>query len=260
MNVLVKTIGGGIFSKFIVAIQSIVHDRRIDVDLIDNIYVEIDPTRLDVTTQPNPIENETGNPFNFVLDQVMLTPDVVVLARPYAGYTPNHIILGGEEIRKLRVVCGKIKLKDTVLSKVHKDIDSTTLAVHVRLTDMKQHHPELHRGSTTNDYINVIDGLNPNGKIFVSSDNETSLKTLVDKYGAIHNTVTNRWVDESTVYSNGDYYGKYMAEQMHTESFWVDSFVDMISISKCGGLVYKPSNLNNTAMLYSDTISKIYGV
>ena len=45
MNVLVKTVGGGIFSTFTIAIQQILNDIP-NVDEIDNIYIELDNDNL----------------------------------------------------------------------------------------------------------------------------------------------------------------------------------------------------------------------
>ena len=57
----------------------------------------------------------------------------------------------------------------------------------------------------------------------------------------------------------GDYYG-YQLGNMHREFFWVDSFVDMLSLSRCGILLYKLSNLNNTSLFFSKTLTKFYKI
>ena len=258
MNIVVKTVGGGVFSKFMVAIQSILHEVA-DVDTITNIYIEVDMGRLDKRTQPNLILNESGNPFDFVLDQHLVTPDKVILATPRVTYTDHENLMNNaEELRRLRVICGKINIKKTVLDRVVDGVDNKTLGVHIRLTDMSQYHPELHGGSTTKDYITKIGKIITNQdikKIFVASDNELSLKEIRDIYGdmVLSNMVTNRTTSEDT-----PGYCTYQIQQMHTESFWVDTFIDMITLSKCGELVYKVSNLNNASMCFSSTLGKTY--
>ena len=63
MNILVKTMGGGIFSIFTVAIQQILHNVS-NVKDIENIYIEIDKSRQvysnnEIIEWVQKIENET---------------------------------------------------------------------------------------------------------------------------------------------------------------------------------------------------------
>ena len=38
------------------------------------------------------------------------------------------------------------------------------------------------------------------------------------------------------------------------EDFWVDTFLEMLSLSKCNTLIYRVSNLNNASVLFSQAI------
>ncbi len=260
MNVLIKTVGGGIFSKFMVGVQSLI-DTNIDIKDIDSIYINVDYGRLDRNTQPRVIENETKNPFDFVLDQELLVPHVVIPAIPRQSYTDHDILTTKmvEQFNRFRLICDKIKIKNSVLDRVNKNIDENTIGVHVRLTDMAAYHPEHHNQHTTQNYIDKIDSiLTSNNKLFIASDNVESLNTLKKYYGDI--VLTNEVGNRHHMEGGGKDYGLYMAREMHTKSFWEDSFLDMISLSKCSTLIYKPSNLNNTSMGFSKTINKTYKI
>ena len=38
------------------------------------------------------------------------------------------------------------------------------------------------------------------------------------------------------------------------EDFWIDTFLEMLSLSKCNTLIYRVSNLNNASVLFSQAI------
>ncbi len=64
MKVLVKTIGGGTFSKFMVAVDAVIRQIA-NVEDIDSLYIDIDRGRIDKSRQMN----LNLNPFDFVLEQ-----------------------------------------------------------------------------------------------------------------------------------------------------------------------------------------------
>ena len=189
-------------------------------------------------------------------------PDRVILAYhlgPHMNYITHDSLFGTENLRRLRIIVSKIKIKDSVLNKINSNINERTLGIHVRLTDMAQYHPELHRGTTTNDYlikINEVLSNNHFDEIFISSDNYQSLEKIKSTYpNLLYNDVNNRNIDESP-----NNYDIYMANQMHLESFWIDSFLEMLSLSRCGTLIYNSSNLNNTSIIFSKNIQKSYKI
>lgn len=262
MNILVKTMGGGIFSIFTVAIQQILHNVS-NVKDIENIYIEIDKSRQvysnnEIIEWVQKIENETGNPFDFVLEQKNLQPSIVLVASPLKTYDNHENLYGTEELKKLQIICSKIKIKENVLSKIKKDIDKNTLGVHVRLTDMLEHHLDKHKGGSTDEYIYHLKNITSNNNfknIYIASDNEFSLQKIKENFDIIHNDTNNLNKTEH----GGDYYN-YQLDNMHREFFWVDSFVDMLSLSRCGVLLYKLSNLNNTSLFFSKTLTKFYKI
>lgn len=249
MKVLVKTVGGGTFSKFMVAVDAVI--RQIpNVEDIDSLYIDIDREKIDRTRQ----KNISINPFNFVLDQNNEGVTHTVLATPLNNYTN---ILEHPNYKKLSKVCSKIKFKSVVLDNIDESIDENTLGVHVRTTDMNIHHPNYGKSSTDH-YIKKISELNKNNEfknIFVASDNHNSIKLIGQEFDILYNTVGNRCVDEL-----GKGYIHYLRNNSSESQLWVDSFVEMLSLSRCGELLYKMSNLNNASVLFSNTIKKTHRI
>jgi len=255
MNVLVKTVGGGIFSTFTIAIQQILNDIP-NVDEIDNIYIELDNDRYHYSERI--LGSEMINPFDYVLDQKKINPDIILTANFIKTYINHNDLYGTEELKKLQIICGKIKIKQNVLNKINSKINEKTLGVHVRLTDMLEHHIELHKGGSTQEYVDSIKNIineNDIENIFVSSDNEHSLLILKENFDIINNQISN--INKTEF--GGDYF-RYQLDNLHLEYFWVDSFVDMIGLSKCGILLYKLSNLNNSSLFFSKTLNKFYKI
>ena len=248
MKIIVKTIGGGIFSKFMVAIDSIIHNIE-DVNSIDSIYIEVDRSR---TTELNQ-RNLHINPFNFILEQdASVKFDLTIVATVKPVYTD---IINHKNYNKLSIICKKLRVKDTILYKIQ-NLDKNTLGVHVRLTDMNTCHPQ-YGIATTQHYINHIQTIMDNNphltKIFVASDNNQSISILREKFDIIYINVNNRSETEK-----GDGYLNFLMEQSGEEQFWIDSMVEMLSLSKCEELLYKVSNLNNFSVLFSNTIQKTH--
>ena len=257
MNILVKTVGGGVFSKLMIAIQSILYSefsgKINDVNDINNIYIDIDRNRICRIRN----KNININPFNFALEQ----NEDLVFDRTILSHPPKHYggkvytdVLNHKDLNKLRIICSKIKIKKDILSLVNNNIGISTLGVHVRLTDMNRIHPEYGVSSTKN-YIDKINDVivGGNNKIFVASDNINSLKILKDNFNIISNETTNRNSDEKS----GNYM-QYLRNRCSDKQLWIDSFLEMISLSKCGELIYKVSNLNNASVIFSNTIKKTY--
>jgi hypothetical protein len=253
MNVLVNSVGGGIFSIFTIAIQQILNDIE-NVDSIENIYINLDKSRYSYPI--GEVLNESGNPFDFVFDQQIIEPNIVLNANIIKTHLNHDNLYNSEELKKIQIICSKIKIKDTVLNKIRDDISEKTLGVHVRLTDMLQHHNKDHGGGSTKEYVEIIDQIikeNEVKNIFVASDNESSLKILSLNFEIINNDSKN--INETEYGGN---YFKYQLDNLNNEFFWVDSFVDMLSLSKCGILIYKLSNLNNASLFFSKTLTKSY--
>lgn len=250
MKVLVKTVGGGTFSKFMVAVDAVIREIP-NVEGIDSLYIDIDRSRIDKTRQMN----LNLNPFDFVLEQSNDNITHTVIARPLNNYTN---ILENPNYKKLSTVCSKLKIKDVVLDRIDNSITEDTLGAHVRITDMNFMHPEYGK-SSTKDYIKKINELTNEKKfknIFVASDNKKSIELIGNDFDILYNNVNNRSNHEH----GGVNYMTYLRKQSGESQFWVDSFVEMISLSRCGELLYKMSNLNNASVLFSNTIKKTHRI
>ena len=255
MNISIETTGGGIFSLFATAIRQILFDFNHFNALndINNIYIDINRDLYRYK------QNIKSNPFDYVLDQKKIKPDFVLKAfHQGTSYNDHNLLYGTPDLEKLKLICSKIKIKDTIVNKINKEICEDTLGVHVRLTDMLDHHIDLHGGGSTDEYLKCIADIlkfNKVKNIFVASDNVFSLEKIKENFEIIHNQVNN--INKTEF--NGNYLN-YQIENIHKEDFWIDSFVDMLSLSKCGILLNKLSNLNNTALFFSKTLHKFYKI
>jgi hypothetical protein len=117
MNVLVKTVGGGIFSTFTIAIQQILNDIP-NVDEIDNIYIELDNDRYHYSERI--LGSEMINPFDYVLDQKKINPDIILTANFIKTYINHNDLYGTEELKKLQLEVIELRLQN----KIYKELSN----------------------------------------------------------------------------------------------------------------------------------------
>ena len=255
MNIKVNTKGGGIFSHFMLAIQYI-NSTIDDVDKINEIYLDID---RDI---PNERLTHMGkswlsavgekNPYDYVLDQnANCKFDEVLRVYPH-GFGVYHNINEVPELHRLKTIVSKLKIKDTVINKL-KPLKGNALGVHIRLTDMEMIHPEHGTGVTTNTFYEATKKIIEResfDSIFVSSDNDESVEYFKERMDIVYNDVGNRvkWAGD------GSQQIGLQLDRSGDEDFWVDTFLEMLSLSKCKTLIYRLSNLNNASVLFSQTI------
>ncbi|MFT6497636.1 MAG: hypothetical protein ACJATM_001258 [Alphaproteobacteria bacterium] len=255
MNIKVNTKGGGIFSKFMLAIQYI-NSTIDDVDKINEIYLDIDRNipneRLTNEDQSWMSAVGENNPFDYVLDQNPNCKFDEVLRVYPRGFGTYHNINKEPELHRLKTIVSKLKIKDTVINKL-KPLKGKALGVHIRLTDMEMHHPEHGTGIKTNTFYqatkNIIEKESFDS-IFVSSDNDESIEYFKERMGIVYNDVGNRvkWAGD------GRHQLGLQLNNSGDEDFWIDTFLEMLSLSKCSALIYRVSNLNNASVLFSQTI------
>ena len=255
MNIKVNTKGGGIFSKFMLAIQYI-NATIDDVDKINEIYLDID---RDIPNERLTAENKSwlsavgeNNPFDYVLDQNPNCKfDEVLRVYPH-GFGTYHNINKVSELPRLKTIVSKLKIKDTVINKL-KPLKGKSLGVHVRLTDMEMWHPSYGTGIITNTFYEATKRTLQSesfDSIFVSSDNDESLEYFKEKMNIVYNDVGNRVKGAN----DGRHQLGLQLNMSGNEDFWVDTFLEMLSLSKCNTLIYRVSNLNNASVLFSQTI------
>lgn len=255
MNIKVNTKGGGIFSQFMIAIQYI-NATIDDVNKINEIYLDID---RDIPNERLTAENKSwlsavgeNNPFDYVLDQNPNCKFDEVLRVYPRGFGTYHNINTEPDLHRLKTIVSKLKIKDTVINKL-KPLRGKALGVHVRLTDMEIWHASYGKGIVTNTFYEATKRTLQSksfDSIFVSSDNDESLEYFKEKMNIVYNDVGNR------VKGANDGSGQLglQINRSGDEDFWVDTFLEMLSLSKCNTLIYRVSNLNNASVLFSQTI------
>ena len=134
--------------------------------------------------------------------------------------------------------------------------DEQVLGVHVRLTDMKKHHPYLVKGINSDKYVQtILSNCEEYKTIFIASDNIGALKKIEtlfeDQRQILYNS--SQFVAQTEKDTNLD---KIQADNMNKKEFWIEASRDMWSLSKCSFLVYGISNLNNVSFIFNDKWKK----
>lgn len=242
-NIVVNIRAGGIFSKYMTALQNIlIIDKN-----CDEVYLRIvDPRYL---IHPN------RNPFDYVLEQTLDDNyESFEASLSYPRYGNHNPIELSKNFSNLREIVEKIKIKDSILNKVdvlceELDINNKTLGVHVRLTDMNIYHSAEYGKSNIQEYISEIKKIEHQYKrIFVASDNFESIEKLKNEFGNkivfVKGMIRGETEDQDTL--------PLQLEHCKNEKMWIDIFVEMLLLSKCGSLLIRTSNVSNIAILYAD--------
>ena len=244
MNIKVVANGAGVFARVILIVQSIKYycvNNGINVNDIDNIYLHSDGNGC--------------NLFDYVIEQVELPNyDVVLPAKLHKHYVR---LTEDVDLPFFRTIFNKVKIKDSILNMINDDIGENTLGVHVRLTDMNTLHGDSYGVRSFDNYLSSVESITNGGEfknIFVASDNIESINKFKVKYDIIfNNDISNRHNSEV---DNGYY--DYLVENLMSEKMWVDSFLDMLSLSMCGEIIMGVSSLSNTSIIISKTIYKVH--
>ena len=226
-----------------------------------------DYVRLDKSKSPyNP---KNLNMMDFIFDQPKRTEEYTRQA-DYRGPSSieninEQLIVEANQpdILFLRKLTRKLKFNKRIknLIKIEESkIDfKNSLGVHLRLTDMNWLHKE-HGEVNFNDFaknINLILEEHPEiNTIFVASDNNESIDKLVRRYKDRIKFIPNLI---RTELENSNSF-ELQRKNMHTKTFWEESFLDMMMLSKCKYLLHRTSNLANAALLFSDTITNNYNI
>lgn len=250
MKIKVLANSAGIFAKVILTLQTVKHfcnSKNISINQIDEIYLESKP-------------NDIDNLFNHVLIQDESSHyDVVLNAKKYKTYNK---MFHDSDLPFFKGLMDKIIISDELYKSINPEINENTLGVHIRLTDMNSLHGKNYGTRSFNDYDKIINEAllqNQNiNNIFVSSDNYESIIKLKNKYNVIFNeNISNR---HNCEIDNNNEYNNFLRSNHNLKMFWFDSFLDMLSLAKCGVLVKGVSSLSNTSIIISDNIKKVYYV
>jgi hypothetical protein len=269
--------GGGIFSRFfqfgIVPLA--------DIDF-DNVFLTLSPFEEGEQTDPilqdqlrhvqhhrktmesYGIERPYDHIMGYVLDQY--TDSTYV----YGGYLPlsklydrNNPIEFSSRLQDYKRVLSKIHIKNNIKNFVHRwcaenKIGLKTLGVHLRITTMLLH--ENLKKVNFDLYCQTIDSRLETGEynnIFVASDNEESLEKLINRYGSYIKCYPNMIrLKTELVTERPDFSWEY--DMFYRKQFWIESFIECMTLAECGDLVCRDSNLSNMAVVFSNSIRRVY--
>lgn len=232
--------GGGVFSKYMLGIASA---TRANFEFQSLYFNVVDPRFL-----VNGV-----NPFNYVLKQQFDKNSVKRVADRLITYHSLNPIEMSYDFKLYKGIISKIQFTDELNSLLEDsikrlNISKDTLGVHVRLTDMNTTHGSQYGIGTTKQYIETIRGLTPKHNIFVASDNNESLIKLKKEFG---NKIAS--IDDCIRADAEDSYAiSLWLDGNNFKQLWIEAFLDMLLLSKCGTIVCRTSNLSNTSILYAD--------
>jgi len=271
--------GGGPFSRFLQCGIIPLADKD-----FDNVYLTLSPfeenTNNDEYLQEavdHIIRNKTfmqmygiDRPYehimNYTLDQ---TTDTTY---EYKGFLPigkfynrNDPIESSPRLADYKRVLNKIHIKNEITKRVDDlcklvNINENTLGVHVRMTTMAVH--QNFGNITHDDYVRAIDQEletgNYNG-LYVSTDNVESLVLLEKRYNRIIRYYPNLLrLPTEQIKNVSEWSWEY--DMFFRKQFWQESFMESMTLARCGGMVCRDSNFSNMAVVFSNTLKRIVRV
>jgi len=202
-----------------------------------------------------------ANPFEYIFKQNYLINNYTTINLiPVGAYTediPSDKLMRYKEIKSKFVLCDEIVNR---FNNIKKDlsINDAFLGAHVRLTDMNAWHGNVYGYTYLEDFIETIDmamKTNEYTKVFVASDSQESILKLKKIYGETMVCYNDFIRLESEV---GDLVG-FIKKNLPTNKKWIqDSFIEMLLLSECGGLIHRVTNFANVTKIYSNTIKKTF--
>jgi hypothetical protein len=237
MNYKLNIDGGGIFSKYMICLKNL-----IDIDF-DKLYINV----TDKRTKPHIL--------NSVLNQSLCNDFLELNCNSTLTFNDINKIELTEDFDKYKEIISKINFHENLLNKVKYyeeklNITEKTIGVHVRLTDMNIYHKSDYGYKNFNDYLKFM---NKNDDFFIASDNEESLEKLKnifgDKIKYIPNLIRVKKEKKDSL--------KLQLDNFENDIFWVEAFIEMLLLSKCGSIICRTSSLTNASIVHSNTIQKI---
>ena len=277
-NIHVILPGGGPFSRFLQC--GIIPLADIE---FDNVFLELSPF----------VENNAADEYSQVAVDYIIHNTRAMMAygidRPYQhimgyvteqqfdetykyhGFLPvgrwydrNQPIESSDRLADYKRTLKKIHIKNEITTKVDNlcklvNISDQTLGVHVRLTTMSLH---THAPVTIENYFEAVDRELESGRwngVYVSTDNVESLVKMEQRYA--------RWIryypnllrlPRETIGNDNEWAWEY--DMFYHKRFWQESFMEAMTLARCGGLICRDSNFSNAAIVFSDTIRSVIRV
>lgn len=158
----------------------------------------------------------------------------------------SKLIINPEIIEKFKTIKNELSINETFLG------------AHVRLSDMNEVHGNLYGYTYFEDFVKQINEAmetNEYSKIFVASDTQEAIAKLKTIYGdtmACHDNFERLYEEYGDITA-------YSIKNLPTNIKWIqDTFIEMLLLAECGGLIHRVTNFANMAKIYSNTIKKIY--
>lgn len=190
----------------------------------------------------------------------------------YQGYLPigkmydrNSPIESSVRLADYRRVVNKLHIQNEIKTRVDDlcqlvNINKETLGVHVRLTTMSVHTNYM--PVTIEDYFRTVDREletgNYNG-LYVATDNVESLVKMEQRYASVIRYYPNLLrLPTEEIKNVSEWSWEY--DMFFRKQFWQESFMEVLTLARCGALVCRDSNFSNAAVVFSNTLNKIVRV
>jgi hypothetical protein len=236
---------GSVFSKFMILIQNLA-------------LINPDFNKTYLLNKDNRSLTGENNIFNSLFDQTPYNDHEIPSTRKVKTYTSTNRIEKSKNLDTYKKIVSKLKFSKDFLEEYHKHanelkVDNTFLGVHLRLTDANLYH--AYSNNSYNDFLlKIKQHKQPNQKIFVASDNNESLIKLQKEFGDdlvfVKDFIRGKTEIEDT-------YKTIFLPYLKDKKLWVEAFIEMLLLSKCGTLICRSSNVNNASIIYSNTLKKI---
>lgn len=270
--------GGGPFSRFLQCGIIPLAEQRIE---FDNAFLTLSPfeenTNNDEYLQEavdHIVRNRTAmenygieRPYDHIMSYVL--NQKIDRTYEFHGYLPFGTMYNNENpiekspmLPEYRRVLSKFHIQNEIKTKVDNlcqlvNINSRTLGIHIRMTSMSVH---TNVGSVTfEDYCRAVDEELATGLydgIYVSTDNVESLVKMEQRYPHLiryypyllrlpTEQITERWQ------------WSWEYDMFFHKKFWQESFMEAMTLARCGGLVCRTSNFSNAAIVFSNSINRV---
>jgi hypothetical protein len=112
------------------------------------------------------------------------------------------------------------------------------------------------------DYYRTIDSELDTGNykgLYVATDNVESLVKMEQRYGHIIRYYPNLLrLPTENIRNSEDWSWEF--DMFFLEKFWQESFMEAMTLSRCGAMICRDSNFSNAAIVFSNTLKKIIRV
>lgn len=230
------------------------HTMQETVDYIKNHRIQMQGYGID-----NPYEHIVG----YVLDQKTdhtYTNQGFLPIGPF--YSSEDRLEDSNRLDDYKATLRKFHIKNEITNKVNNfckslAVNEKTLGVHVRMTTMALHNN--FRFATMEDYYKAVDKELATGdweNIYVSTDNIESLVFMEQRYGRIVRYYPNLLRYPCCEIKNKVQWS-WEYDWFFYKRHWQESFMEAMTLGRCGGMVCRESNFSNAAIVFSNSLRRI---